>query len=72
MSTRGCWQWEAIDSGHLVPFHHFGIHDGTDLSSPEWSRGGYQVPDLENLFTGHDARVALVLAALAEKVDPRS
>lgn len=55
-----------------MPFHHFGIHDGTDLSSPEWSRGGYQVPDLENLFTGHDARVALVLAALAEKVDPRS
>ncbi len=64
--------WEAIDSGHLVPFHYFGIHDGTDLSALEWTRGGYQTSDLDKLYTGHDARVALVLEALNDKVDPHS
>src|SRR5690554_1616908 len=62
--------WEAIDSGHLVPFHYFGIHDGTDLSSLEWTRGGYQISDLDNVYTGNDARVAIVLEALNDKVDP--
>lgn len=65
--------WEAIDSGHLVPFHYFGVHDGTDLSGLEWTRGGYQISQLENVYTGHDARVAIVLEAIRDTVtDPQS
>ena len=62
---------EAIDAGYLVPFHYFGVHDGVDLSGLQWSRGGYQVADLDNLYTGNDVRVATVLRSVADKVvDP--
>jgi superfamily II DNA or RNA helicase/HKD family nuclease len=63
--------WEAIDSGHLVPFHYFGVHDGIDLSHLEWRAGGYQVSDLDNVYTGDDARVGIVLEAMKDKVDPQ-
>ncbi|HJQ94264.1 MAG TPA: DUF3427 domain-containing protein, partial [Acidimicrobiia bacterium] len=63
--------WEAIDSGHLVPFHYFGVHDGIDLSNLEWRAGGYQVSDLDNVYTGDDARVGIVLEAMRDKVDPQ-
>src|SRR5690606_13737937 len=63
--------WEAIDSGHLVPLHYFGVHDGIDLSDLEWRAGGYQVSDLDNVYTGDDARVGIVLQAMGDKVDPQ-
>ena len=64
--------WEAIDSGHLVPFHYFGVHDGIDLSDLEWRAGGYQVSDLDNVYTGDDARVGIVLEAMKDKLDPQN
>lgn len=56
--------WEAIDQGFLVPFQYFGVADGTDLSELRWRRGGYPTADLSNLYTGDDARVAKLLAAI--------
>jgi hypothetical protein len=61
--------WEALERDLLVPFHYFGIHDATDLSGITWRRGtGYDVTELTNLYTGHEARVAMVVKALTDKL----
>jgi superfamily II DNA or RNA helicase/HKD family nuclease len=60
--------WDAMDESLLVPFHYFGIHDNVDLRSVEWRRGGYVLADLSGLYTGHDARVRLVIEELRRKV----
>ncbi|MFE6890298.1 DUF3427 domain-containing protein [Streptomyces sp. NPDC057694] len=64
--------WEAIERGLLVPFHYFGINDETDLRSLRFSRrSGYQIRELEQLYTGDDARVRIILNEIREKVlDP--
>lgn len=60
--------WDAMDESLLVPFHYFGIHDNVDLRSVEWRRGGYVLANLSELYTGHDARVRLVIEELRRKV----
>src|SRR5690606_20100591 len=61
--------WEALERNVLVPFHYFGIHDDVSLEHLRFRRGqGYDTDQLSNLYTGNDARVRLILAALAEKV----
>ncbi len=60
--------WEALDRGLLCPFQYFGIHDQTDLSHVRWSRRGYDIAELENLYTGNDARVRLVIAEIERKI----
>jgi len=60
--------WEAIDQGHLSPFQYFGIHDDVDLSHIPWRRGQYDQRRLSNLYTGHDARAAIVAQAVHNKV----
>lgn len=60
--------WDALKADLLCPFHYFGVHDGTDLSSVSWSRGAYDSNELSNLFTGNDARSRIVLKQLDEKV----
>lgn len=63
--------WEALERGLLCPFHYFGIHDGTDLSHIAWSRRGYDVAELQNLYTGNNARARIVAQAVVDKVaDP--
>ena len=63
--------WEALEKGLLSPFQYFGLHDGVDLSRLRWSRGGYEVADLEKVFTGNDVRVSMVLEAVRDRVlDP--
>jgi len=52
--------WDAIEQQLLVPFHYFGVHDKTDLSEVKWGAGGYDSEELTNLYTGSDARVALI------------
>lgn len=59
--------WDALERGLLCPFQYFGLHDNADLSSVTWSRKGYDVAELERLYTADDARVALVLAQLQAK-----
>jgi superfamily II DNA or RNA helicase len=60
--------WDALERGLLCPFQYFGLHDNTDLSSVQWSRRGYDVSELENLYTADDARVRLVLQQVADKL----
>ena len=64
--------WEALEEGLLVPFQYFGIHDDVTLEALEWKRGGYATTDLEEIYTGNDARTAKVLSALVENIpNPR-
>jgi len=60
--------WEALEQGLLAPFQYFGIHDDVDLSGLRWQRGGYQVAELENVYTGDDARVSKILASIRQIV----
>jgi superfamily II DNA or RNA helicase/HKD family nuclease len=62
--------WEALERQLLAPFQYFGIHDDVDLTALRWKRGlGYHQTDLDNLYTGHDARARLVLNAVRNTVD---
>jgi superfamily II DNA or RNA helicase/HKD family nuclease len=60
--------WDALDRGILSPFQYFGLHDGTDLSRVQWSRHGYDVVALENVYTGDQARVSLIVQAIEDKI----
>jgi len=63
--------WQALERDLLCPFHYFGIADGTDLSGVTWKRGGYDLAGLDNLYTGNDARAAIVLREVGDKIsDP--
>jgi superfamily II DNA or RNA helicase/HKD family nuclease len=59
--------WDALERGLLCPFQYFGLHDNSDLTQVTWSRKGYDVSELENLYTADDARVGLVLQQLQAK-----
>ncbi|GAB3138960.1 DEAD/DEAH box helicase [Micromonospora sonneratiae] len=62
--------WEALDRQLLAPFQYFGLHDDVDLSRLHWKRGqGYDSTELDQLYTGNDARARLVLQAVRDKVD---
>ena len=60
--------WEALEQNLLCPFHYFGIHDGTDLESVQWRRGGYDLSALNQIYTGNDVRTRIVLKSLRDKV----
>ncbi|WP_458317233.1 DUF3427 domain-containing protein [Mycolicibacterium brisbanense] len=60
--------WDALEQNLLCPFHYFGIHDGTDLETLQWKRGGYNLADLSEVYTGNDARTRIVLDQLQDKV----
>jgi superfamily II DNA or RNA helicase/HKD family nuclease len=60
--------WEALEQHLLCPFHYFGVHDGVDLGDLQWKRGGYDVSELSNVYTGNDARTRIVLKEVRDKV----
>ncbi|MBT0995536.1 DUF3427 domain-containing protein [Cellulomonas sp. DKR-3] len=63
--------WDALEQDLLSPFHYFGIADNTDLSRLAWTRGRYDEAALANLYTGNDARAALILEQVRLKIsDP--
>jgi len=63
--------WDALGNDLLCPFHYFAVADGTDLRRVGWSRGRYDEEQLSNLYTGNNARAAIVLKQLQEKIlDP--
>ena len=61
--------WDAVDSGYLVPFAYYGVHDGTDLGNVPWRRGrGYEPAALTSLYTADHAWVRLVIAEVLRTV----
>src|SRR6266851_1090836 len=45
--------WDALDQGLLCPFQYFGLSDVVDLSGLTWSRGGYDIKELANIYTAN-------------------
>ena len=60
--------WDALAQQLLCPLHYFGLSDGTDLKQVEWKRGGYNLAELDGLYTGNDRRVQLVLDRIHDYV----
>ena len=60
--------WDALEQDLLCPFHYFGVADNTDLRGVTWSRGDYNQHELENVYTGNDARTRLILNAVRDYV----
>ncbi|WP_413544402.1 DUF3427 domain-containing protein [Citricoccus nitrophenolicus] len=59
--------WDALDTDILVPFHYFGVADEVDISAVSWRAGKYDASELENLYTGNEARVRLIVRQLVDK-----
>ncbi len=55
---------DAINRKLLSPFHYFGVTDSVDLSHLTWSRGGYDISELENVYTANGQRVQLIIDSL--------
>ena len=61
--------WDAIDQQLLCPFLYYGIHDGLDLQAVPWRRGrGYDVSELENVYTANDVWVRRVITQVQRHV----
>jgi superfamily II DNA or RNA helicase/HKD family nuclease len=60
--------WNALDGQLLVPFEYFGLADGIDLRRVKWTRSGYDVEELAQLYTGNTARADLVRRQLQQRV----
>jgi superfamily II DNA or RNA helicase/HKD family nuclease len=60
--------WDALGADLLCPFHYFAVADGTDLRGVTWTRGRYDEAELSNVYTGNNARAAIVLSQLRDKV----
>lgn len=52
---------DAIERRLLSTFHYFGISDSVDLQSVTWKRHGYDLGELDRIYTGNEARSQLVL-----------
>ena len=52
---------DAINRKLLSPFQYFGVTDEVDLRGLQWQRGGYRTDELDKIYTGNDARVALIV-----------
>ncbi|MDO5740060.1 MAG: DUF3427 domain-containing protein [Ornithinimicrobium sp.] len=65
--------WDALGADLLCPFHYFAAADNTDLRGISWTRGRYDEHELENIYTGNEARAQIVLTQLRDKIlDPGS
>lgn len=60
--------WDALGKDLLCPFHYFAVADGTDLRRISWTRGRYGEGELSHVYTGNQARAAIVLEQLREKI----
>lgn len=55
---------EAIDRKLLSPFQYFAVSDSVDLSKLKWQRKGYNVSELDKVYTGNDIRVNNIISSL--------
>lgn len=59
---------DAIDRKLLCPFQYFGVSDHVDLSEVKWSRRGYDLQELESLYTGNKIRATQIMNSLRKYV----
>lgn len=55
---------EAIDRKLLSPFQYFGVTDEVDLSRIKWGRRGYDIGELEKVYTVNHHRAKLILESI--------
>lgn len=55
---------EAIDRKLLCPFQYFCVTDTEDLSKLKWSRSGYDIKELENVYTSSKIRSQQIINSL--------
>ncbi|RXZ80912.1 DUF3427 domain-containing protein [Paenibacillaceae bacterium] len=55
---------DAIDRKLLCPFQYFGVSDHIDLSQVKWSRRGYDLQELEHLYTNNKIRATQIMNSL--------
>lgn len=55
---------DAIDRKLLCPFHYFAVTDPEDLNNLKWTRGGYDINELENVYTKSKQRVQVILDSM--------
>lgn len=64
--------WHALERQLLVPFEYYGIYDGVtaaEMEAVRWTRNaGYEVADLDELYTGNHRRAEIVIEQLARRV----
>lgn len=59
---------EAINQKLLSPFQYFCVTDTVDLSKLKWSRKGYDVRELENVYTSNSIRTNQVIKSIYKYV----
>jgi len=59
---------EAIDRKLLSPFQYFCVSDTVDLSRLKWGRRGYDIKELENVYTSSKLRSKQVISSLQRYV----
>lgn len=59
---------EAIDRKLLSPFHYFCVTDNVDLTGIKWSRKGYDIVELANVYTANHRRSDLVIQSIRKYV----
>ncbi|MET3574266.1 DUF3427 domain-containing protein [Bhargavaea ullalensis] len=59
---------EAINRKLLAPFQYFCVTDIVDLTSIKWTRKGYDLEQLSNLYTANDRRSDLIIDAIQRYV----
>jgi hypothetical protein len=59
---------EAINRKLLSPFQYFCVSDTVDLSKLKWSRRGYEIKELENVYTANDHRSSQIVKSIHKYV----
>ena len=59
---------EAINRKLLSPFQYFCVSDTVDLSKLTWSQKGYNLRELENVYTANDRRSSQVVSSIHKYV----
>lgn len=57
---------DALDKKLLCPFHYYAVSDNIDYSAISWSRGRYDQKALDEILTGNDSRVQLIINKVIE------
>ncbi|MFD2670942.1 DUF3427 domain-containing protein [Marinicrinis sediminis] len=55
---------DAIDRKLLCPFQYFAVTDEVDLSKIKWTRKGYDLNELENVYTRNKRRVIQIIKSM--------
>jgi superfamily II DNA or RNA helicase len=59
---------EAVNQKLLSPFQYFCVSDRVDLSKLKWSRKGYDIRELENVYTSNDLRSNEIIKSIHKYV----